>query len=70
MTLVHIKINPMLSSVNGKTVQREKRTSGDAEGEIRKTPDKSRKRELSPQLSVHQEVSPRQQRKSHEKKRK
>lgn len=68
--LFHIKINPQLSRVNGKTLQREKRTSGDTEGEIEKNPDKSRKRELSPQLSVHQEVSPRQHRKSHKKKRK
>lgn len=32
--------------------------SGDTEGDIdqKKNPDKSRKRELSPQLSVHQEV--------------
>lgn len=45
-----------------KTVQGEKKTSGDTEREIerKKSPDKSRKRGLSPQLSVHQEVSPRE----------
>lgn len=53
-----------------KTVQQEKKTSGDPKGVIEKTPDKSRKRELSPQLSVHQEVSPKQHRKSLKKERK
>lgn len=57
--LLRIKINLQLSRVNGKTVRREKKTSGDTEREReKKNPDKGRKRELSPQLSVHQEVSP------------
>lgn len=56
--MLHIKINLQLNRINGKTVQRRKKTSGDTERE--KNPDKSRKRGLSPQLSVHQEVSPRE----------
>lgn len=58
--LLRIKINLPLSRVNGKTVQREKKTSGDRNKDKKKNPDKSRKRGLSPQLSVHQEVSPRE----------
>lgn len=56
----HIQINLQLSRVNGKTVQRESWVPGGQEREKKENPDKSKKRELSQQLSVHQEVSPRE----------
>lgn len=59
--LLCIKINLQPSRVNGKTVQREKKTlRRQRKTERKKIPDKGRKRELSPQLSVHQEVAPRE----------
>lgn len=53
-----------------KQYNRKGRPSGDPKGVIEKTPDESRKRELSAQLPVRQEVSPKQQRKSLQKERK
>lgn len=53
--MLRIKINMLPSRVNGKTVQGKEDI-----GVEKKIPDKSRKGELSPQLSLEQEVSPKE----------